>query len=1169
MRSGVKLIGVVSAVLFFVSTAIAQIGTSTITGRVTDATGAIIPKVQVTIVQIGTNFTFTAVTNEEGLYRVQSLQPGQYRVTFEAAGFRRLVREDVDLRVGDVLAIDGALQVGNVTEQVEVTGAAPLLETETSATGAIMEGSVLYRLPLYQRYINSTLNLIPGMTTSGYAYGGDLGAYHLAGQRNGAIGVFEDGVNGNDQLGGTGTIKPIQNAVSEVKALTTTLPAEYGHSAGGVISVVKKSGTNELHGMASMFGRSRRMQHRLFFDRFRTSDPTPTSPNGVPTYFFQPDFNLGGPIRIPKIYDGRNKTFFFASYQRLIEKKIAQVFTAVPSAAMKQGDFSFNGLGFPIFDPLSTAQVAGNCPAANNLCWSRDRIPDNIIPLSRFAPVARKILEFDPWFTSNVPGTISAGGPTSNYLADEFAKVYFDDVSIRLDHQFNPNQKIYGSWTNNHQNDLGRPWNVRLLDFDGEAGRSIPFRQQNYSAGHTWVISPSLVNDWRVGYFRRRQFRVEPDFNEDWGKQLGIPNLSPLLMPQLGSGNRNTQETLYGLTGGSQFKQVTETLSFRNDLTKIRGTHAFKMGYEVLRFRLNRSDLGLPSGNFSFSGMTAGLQADGLGATLPNTGNTFAGFLFGSVRQAQFTTDLTSWLPRSSIHSFYFQDDWKVTPTLTANLGVRYSNESPFNTKYGLMSNFDPAGTDTLVPGARGLITHPTSALNQRDSNNFQPRIGLAWHPRQRWVFRGGFAVNTVDVKFPSLRGQFDEYTAINNQQRAPGDPRPIYQISRGPDSVFFNTRPNGTAGFVGTNYGSRGVEYWDPNLRNPYVLNWNLSTQYELSTNYLLEVTYQASAGVGLIERWELNTFPLDFAANDTALRTRVFAAQQNFRPFPTFGSTRFRSNFGHSTFHSGTIKLEKRYSKSLFFSTFYTFSKAIDSQDNDNDGSGLAPIQNRGIEKGRATFDRNHRFIGTVTYELPFGKGKKWLNRGGWMHYIFGGYDIAWIQTIEGGNPLTFGFAGSPFNYWDTFAGNRRPDVVRRPVLRDGWYDLGGDRFNKENSNPIFNINDFAYPGGCPPSPLPAGFDRTPCDFRVGNSGRNITTGTRLLWSQVSAAKTIPLGERFKFQVRWDFQNALKTYNFNPPDTTVNFTQPRQFGKLTADPRTASLGGQPLMNLTLQLSW
>ena len=1040
------------------------------------------------------------------------------------------------------------LQVGQVTESVEVTAATPLLETETSATGTVMEGSVLYRLPLYQRYINSTLNLVPGMSSGGYAYGGGLDAYHLAGQRAGAIGIFEDGVNGNDQLGGTGTIKPVQNAVAEVKVLTTTLPAEYGHSAGGVISVVKKSGTNEFHGLASAFGRSRRMQHRLYYDRDRTSQKTPSQPNGVPTFFLQPDFNGGGPLYIPKVYDGRNKTFWFFAYQKLIEKKIAQVQTTVPTPAMFGGDFNFPGVANAnqIFDPFTTRNEPGRG-------WVRDAFPGNRVPLSRFDPVARNVLSHNPWFAGNTPGTFNANGPRDNYFANEYALVYFDDYSFRADHQFSPNFKVYASYTYNFTSGLGRPWNVSNIDFDGAAGTNTPFRQHNYSAGKTWVINPTTINDARVGFFRRINQRFVHSENENWGGQLGIPNISSRLMPGFGSGDRLGPDSIYGLSGNNPFRDIGETLSLRNDTTKIFGAHAVKFGYEVLRYRLNSTNAGRVSGQFFFNGMTAGLQPDGLGNTVPGTGNTFAGFLVGAVRQAQFDAELASWLPRSSIHSFYLQDDWKVTPTITANIGLRYSNESPFKTKYGQMTNFDPAATDDIRAGARAAFVHPSGSLNRRDNNNFQPRVGLAWHLKDKWVFRGGLGVNTVDVKFPGNRVQFEEYAGLQNQERAPGDPRPLYAVSRGPDPVTFNVRQNGTSGFVGANFGSRGATLWDPALRNPYVVNWNTSVQYQMTPNNLIEVTYQGSAGVGLVELWETNTFPVDFGRGDAALQNRVLAQAQNFRPYSHFGDVRMRSNFGHSTFHSGTIRMERRMTRGLYFNTFYTYSKAIDSQDSDNSGSGVAPIQNRGLEKGRAGFDRNHRYIGVVTWELPFGNGKRFLNRSGWIHRIFGGYEIAWIQTMESGNPLTFGFTNSPFNYYPGFAGNRRPDVVSKPLLRDNWGDQGGDRFNLQNANPIVDINHFAYPAA----------------FSPGNSGRNILTGTRLLWSQVSASKDISITERVNLQIRWDSQNALKTYNFNPPTTTVDFRNPRTFGKLSSDPRTASLGGQPLMNLTVQLTF
>lgn len=1112
----------------------AQVGTATITGRVTDPTGAAVPAVEVVVTSLETNFRYNAVTNTEGLFRVQSLQPGKYRVSFTAAGFKSVVRDSLDVRSGDTLPLDVSLEVGNVSERVEVTGRAPLLETETSATGTVVEGTVIYKLPIYQRWTNSTFQLVPGMTQGGYAWGGSLGGYHVAGQRASSIGYFEDGVNAQDQESGNQNIISVQNSIEEVKVLTTTLPAEYGHSAGGIMSVVKKTGTNSFHGLASDYGRPRSWAHRRFFDRCKTSQ---SDQGCVPqnAFFMLPDGNGGGPVVIPGLYNGRNKTFWFVGYQKLIEKKSNQFYQTVPSLDMKQGDFTLGGIGNPIYDPASTRRLPDGT-------WTRDPFMTNVIPKSRFDPVAAKILSFDPWNAPNVAGSFNADGPVNNLLYDEKSRTFYEDYNGRLDHQFSPNFKIYGSYTYNHRNGLGRPSQIRLKEFDGDQGNETPYTAQNYSAGGTWVIGPTTINDARVGYFRNRNDKRVPSAGQNWPQQLGIPNVPQDLMPRF---------NVYGLTVSGPNRRIGETISFRDDLTKVIGTHAFKMGYELLRFRINSTSTTYPSGNYQFGGMTAGLQATG--NTVPRTGNDFAGFLLGYVGQASFETELTSWLPRSSIHSFYFQDDWKVSPTLTLNLGVRYSNESPFNTKYGKMTNWSPTAVDDVVPGVKGAFVHDIGALNKRDNNNFQPRIGIAWHPLEKWVFRGGFAVNTVDVKFPADRGQFEEYSALANIQSPPGNPTPVFRISAGPPTVPYNIRQNGTAPYVGSNYGSRSANVWDPNLRNPYVMNWNTSVQYEMTSNYLLELAYQGSAAVGLIERWQFNTFPIDFAANDPVLRNKVFAAAQNYRPYPNFGDVLFRSNFGHSTYHSGTVKLEKRYSSGVTFITFYTFSKAITSQDDDNSGGGVAPIQNRSLEKARAGYDRNHRYSGHITYELPIGKGRRFMNRGGVLNALFGGYEIAWIQSLESGNPLSFGFSNSPYNYYPTFAGSRRANVTGNPAIRDGWRDVGPDRFNTNNANPVIYIDSFSYPAA----------------FTPGNSGRNIVTGLPLVWSTCAAKKNFTFRERFNFQVRWDFNNPLKTFNFDPPTTTVDLQNPKAFGKISSDQRTANWGGMPIMNLTLQLTW
>ena len=1129
----------------------AQIGTSTITGRVTDTSGAVVPNVTVTVVSKATNVSSTAITNDEGIFRVPSLSPGEYRVTFENSGFKKAVFETVELRTGDTLALDATMQVGQLTESVKVEAAAPLLETETSSTRTVMSGDTLYQMPLYQRYINSTLSLVPGLSAGGYAYGGDLGAYHLAGQRSGAIGLFEDGVSGQDPQGATAMIKPLQNSVAEVNVITTLPPAEYGHSGGGVISVVKKSGSNELHGMASWFGRTRRMAHRRYFDQKRTSDPYPGKPNGLPAFFMMPDANISGPVVLPKLYNGKDKTFFFFGYQRLHEKKFAQVFTSVPTADMKAGIFT--GLN-PIYDPATTRRLADGT-------WVRDPFPGNVIPLNRFDPVVRKFLGYDPWVDPTGPGTASSTGPTNNVLANEFARTFFNDYNVRIDHAISTKFKLSGSYTQNDISGWGRPVRFRedQSPFDQETGNYSPARVMNSSVGYTWTASPTVINDSRVGYFRRRTSTTVPSFGGNWPSLLGIPNADSALMPAF---------NFYGMNGATPSQNVNETISWRNDTTWIRGSHAFKAGYEILRYRLNSANFARFT-SFNFGGVTSSLQANG--TAVPNTGVDFAGFLTGYVGSVTANAELTSWLPRSTIHSFYIQDDWKVTPTLTANIGLRYTNESPFSTKNGSMTNFDPTVRDDLT-GMMGAFVHPTGSLSARDNNNFQPRVGLAWHPFDKWVFRGGFGMYTLDVRFPQSRGQFEEYVATTTQQAQPGDPTPITTLSKGPAPFAFTTRSNGTSPFVGTNYSNRSSEWWDPNLRNPYTMNWNASIQYEFRRNYLLDFSYQGSAGVGLIERWQVNTFPIDYLTGNLTQQNVVRAAAQNYRPYPNFGDIRLRSNFGHSTYHGGTAKLEKRYSDGLFLSTFYTFSKAIDSQDGDNDGTGVAPIQNRGLEKGRAGYDRNHRFNFTVNYELPFGRGKKWAQTG-WKKHVLGGFELSLVQTLESGNPLTFSFSNSPYNYYPGFAGNNRPDYISPMSVREGWTDLGGDRFNKGNSYSVFDgdlngLSHFALPGNCP-AVIPAGFDRSQCDFRVGNAGRNIVTGTPLRWTTISAQKNFQITEKWRGQLRWDMQNVFKTFNFNNPDTTVDFRNPQNFGKVTGDPTTASFGGQPIMNLTLMVQF
>lgn len=1159
--------------LALAAVAFPQADTGVITGTVTDTTGAAIPNARVSIVETQTKFHFETVANNEGIYRVQSLPPGTYQVTVEAQGFKRLLQDNVALRVGDVLPVNATLQIGAVTDSVEVNAFSTLLETETSATGTVTEGAQLYKLPMYQRYITNTLSIVPGATnlTTGGTNG--LGAFNVDGQRTSGTAVLEDGVFANDPVASNNlVIKPIMNSVDEVKVLTGTLPAEYGHSTGGVITTVKKSGTNEFHGAVSDYGRTRVMTQRQYFSLYTTAQAQPGNPNGVPAYYMQPDGNGGGPVVIPKIYNGRNRTFWYSGYNKLIEKKTQAYTSVTPTPAELQGDFTFGGAGQTLYDPATTVQNSDGT-------WSRAPFPTRVIPMSRFDPVSAKILSYNIWRAPNTPGSFSSTGPVSNFTYDPPSRTFYEDFSERVDHQVNSAIRLYGSWTYNHENGLERPTSIQVAAFDGTTGYNTPGTQQNSSAGATWVVSPTAVNEFRISFFRPRNDMLVPSENQNWGKILGIPNISPALMPSfspsaLGVGSYTSAPDygqLYGLTVQGATSQVRQSESLRDDFSKVHGSHAFKMGYEILHFTDTFYQQGYPSGQFNFANTTAGLQPNG--QPIPSTGNTFAGFELGAVASVNFTTYTNTWQPRSSINSLYFQDDWKFSPKLTLNLGLRWSTEDPYHTAHGQESQFSPTSTDSLT-GMMGAIVHPTGGLNNRDLLNFQPRIGFAYHPFSKWVVRGGFGLNTVDIRWPNQGMQFDEYQAQVVDQRAANNPLPLFQLSQGPPPVSYNIQPNGTATYVGTNYGSRNVTWLDPTLRPGYVMNWNTTIEYQISANNLLKLFYAGSAGVHLVESWNINAFPTDFGAGNTTLQAAAFANPQAYLPYPQFGSINHMANTGHSTYHSGTVQFSKRYSHGLLLDSFYTYSKVLDDCDSDyGTCTGVAPVSNRNLNKGRAGYDMRHRFVTSLSYELPVGRGRMFMNHNRFLDLAIGGYDVSWIQTIDTGNPFGFTFANSPNNYYPTNIGTRVPNLVATPTMPQFGLgnDIGPSRFNQSNEYVVVGASGgspASYANCAPPLCNISAF-AAPAPFTPGNAGRNILTGPGSIYSMMSAKKNFKISERVNLQFRFDFQNPFHNFGFSAPVSSVDFKNPQLFGKITSDVATASLNGEPLMNIMLRLSW
>jgi hypothetical protein len=1120
------------AVLMFVlltSAASAQTtGAATIVGTVTDTTGAIVPGAKVTVVNTQTGFNFEGETNNEGYYYVPYLRPGVYNVTVEAQGFKKYVRDAIELRTNDQPRIDVKLEIGSIAESVEVTAATPLLETETPVTGGIMEGSTVVKIPILQKLTFRILPYLPDTQV--------INGLHLNGQRERAMGYTLDGLGAKEPVtGAVGSTNRVVtssiDAISEVKAYATGMPAEFGHTAGGGLSVVFRGGTNQFHGSLEDRYLNNTLLHRDYFDIIPPPPVTYHEISGV----------LSGPVWIPKIYNGKDKTFWLFGYARHHEKASETFIGDVPSADMLNGNFNFfnaagQQIGNTIYDPATIRQNA-------NGTWTADPFPGNVIPKDRFDPVAKNFLSHDPFTPANRAPIIDRLGPHQNLLAPTKYRSYRTRFDIKIDHQFSANHKIFTRYSQGHHTSFRDRWtneaNWRLID-----PNAIPFPidQPNIVVSDTYTLSPTLISEFRVGFNRRKTTKSPDASNQNWAQQLGIPGVNGVSFPYfvansvgamtaISPGSTSNIGTPYYRTGpGGLSSEVWEDMQAQENLTKVWGKHTVKGGYEILRTRYNLLAEALPSGKYFMSGTELPF------ATAGTTGNDFADFLLGYVGQAQFTQALATWLPRWWSHAAYVQDDFKPVRNLTINYGVRWSYESPYTTKYGQQSQFDPTAKDPIT-GRPGAIVHNPGALSRSHWKHFQPRLGVAWNFRPKLVFRGNFGVIRQDLFMTTLGQNFEEYLATAAVQSPVGDPRPAFRLSQGPGTVPFNIAPGGSAPFLGTNFSSRNASWIDPNIRMPYIMNWSGGFQWEFLNNLLMEVMYQGSSGVGLLNNWDINAVPLNISSDYNTL-DNIRRNVQNFKPYPQFGSIQLYSNFGHNSYHSTTFRVERRYRSGLFVNGFYTWSKNLTDADADGTASGVT-YYNRRLEKGRSNFDISHRFVGTVIYELPYGKGRRWGNRSGVADAVIGGWDFMFSQTLQSGPPITVTFAGAPatpFAQGQPYAWlpmQQRPNQILpndQAVVQD--WTIGPNRLPTSAQNPYLNAAAFAYPA----------------PFTPGTLGRNTLTSPGLIWAQVSLSKTWSFRERARFQIRWDFNNPFTRFNFGDPNRVYNVSALSTFGRLTS---------------------
>ena len=1117
----------VTAVLLAVLSAalvLAQSGRGTILGTVTDPTGAVMPQVSVTVTNVETNVKAVVDTDELGNYRAPSLIPGPYSVTFEKAGFKSFKRDGIVLVLDATVRVDAEMAVGAVGQSVEVVANASLLETETSTSGTVVPNVVVVNAPVWQRWVNTFAYLSPNVKPS--TWSGSNSNISVNGQRAQMTAFNFDGTSAQSPHNNTETIAPSIDAVAEFKITTEVPSAEFAHSAGGAINVFIKNGTNEFHGSVFEFNRTKMLRALNYFDRGQP-------PNWN---FSQFGGTAGGPIYFPKIYNGKNRSFFFASYQGTRHPYANPQVLSLPDPKWISGDFS----GYrTIYDPDSTT-----LNAATNI-WSRVPFANNQIPQSRIDPVAKKIASYYP--APNRPATMDPWGPSSNYIWNPVNSFDLDAIDWRLDHNFSDSSKLFLRESFNYQRGrLPLLFSERVAD-DRQSFK--PTHRASWTLGHNQTLSSNKFNEVRLGYMRRRWQAVHASQNQGWAGKIGIPDKGLTnfgwTFPRF---NISNVESLGPNTGSVNLDQVEENYQLTENFTFIRGSHTFKTGYFAEYIKLSQYGLtaggSSPSGVFSFMGGQTAFPKD------TASGIPFACFMTGAVGSATFGMMQNPWRVRYWNHQLYFQDDWKVNRKLTLNLGLRYNLDLPRTAVGNHQSNFDPNATDYIIPTPyatvpqKGTVIHSEldgvpKRLAKTQKLNFTPRLGFAYQLTPKTVLRGGFGMYNAQFHAYGLNQLFDEYnTGYNFGSKTGGDPTYWFKLSQGPLPFTYSANQYGYTPYAGT-ISSRNVVWWDQNMKLPYTLNWTFSIQRAIISDLMLEAAYAGTSGVRLINNVNINQIPVE-QTNAT-----VYQDRQPYKPYIQFGNVTYWGNLGHSTYHAGTWKLEKRFSYGLSFVTHFTFSKAIDNST--GDGISARTAFNLGLEKAVSDLNTTRRWVLSGGYQLPFGPGKRFGgSTKGWKARLIEGYELFTMTICQSGPWITpgMGFQGVR----TATGGSSRPDLVPGVPVRLPNWNTGTDRFDFANQPRYYNAAAFAKPA----------------DFTLGTAGRNILPTPPLPYVDLAIQKNVSLSERLKLQLRCELEHAFNNPIWSTPNSSAGSSA---FGQITA---MMGNWGDPLSaQLSFKLMW
>lgn len=1066
----------------------AQESRGTITGKVLDANQASVPGAQVKITNTAMGTTVSLQTNESGLYQAPYLLPGTYQIAVELKGFKKSIRDGIVLRVNDNIEINFALEIGDVGESVTVNADAPALETTSGSMGQVIDSRRVAELPIPHGDPFKLIGLAAGVSFSR-----DLRldrpfepthivGYSIDGTRANRSDVTIDGVPSTSTANAGEVIAsfvPPQDLVQEFKVQTATFDAQFGNTEGGVTNISIKSGTNSFHGTAYWT----KMAPALFANDFFANKAKQK----------RPDFNydrwggtIGGPVRIPKVYDGRNKTFFMYGVESIPEARPRNNGTFnIPTEKMRNGDFSellAVNANYQIYNPF-TARAEGSR-------IRRDPFPGNIIPANLINPIAKKFVD------SYLPKPTSAGAAdgTGNFAQPDLTEqIEYLSNTIRIDHVINDKHRVFGraSWYNRDSNYNNYYRNIATGEF-------FLFKSRQGALDHVWTLAPTMVLNSRYGYNRFIRGTNSNPGNRGFDlTSLGFPGYyNSLISEETRRFPRFDINQYQGTAVGGELRP-TDTHSFNSTLNQSLGSHSIKYGVEFRSYRETDKFFGNnQTGQFVFgSNWTRGPLDNS--AIPSDLGFSFASFLLGLPTSGAIAIP-ADYAEQSTTTGIFFHDDWKVNRKLTLNLGLRYEIEGALTERYNKsVRGFDFTATQPMEAAVKAnLVRTPVAGVNPDQffvrggltfaGVNDQPR-GLYEVPKKNFMPRFGFAYKLTDKTV--IRGGYGIFFGFLGQRR--GDVNQIGFSTNVPLNVTLNngltfletlnnpfeTYKNGLPAPLGASEGIRtflgqGISFFNENPLSPYNQRWELSIQRELPGGWVVDAAYVGNRGTHIEITRNINALPNRYLSttttrdNDTnnylgALVTNPFAGQmpasagaafrsatiarsQLLRPYPQFGDVNTTTNDGYSWYHALQMNLNKRFSHGYTLGGSYTWSKFMEAASYLNAADPL-PVE------AISDFDRTHRIAINGIYELPFGKGRQFLaNVHSVALYVISGWQLSGIYQYQSGAPIGFGnifFNGS----FDSIAlsGDQR--------TTDRWFNTAAGFVTASAAQPVANLRTF----------------------------------------------------------------------------------------------------------------